>query len=132
MFRHSVMSNSLRPHGLQPARLICSWNSPGKNTGVSCHALPHGIFPTQGSNPDLQHCRQILYTSWERLSFIFAGGAWQAAVHRVTKESNMTYQLNNNNNKIYELFVIVVAPHKYILTDLKYPLRPYIFTFVVC
>ena len=35
--------------------------SPGKNTGVDCHALLQGIFPTQGSNPDLLHCRQILY-----------------------------------------------------------------------
>ena len=36
-------------------------NSPGKNTGVSCHTLLQGIFPTQGSNPGLPHCRQILY-----------------------------------------------------------------------
>ena len=35
--------------------------SPGKNTGVSCHALLQGIFPTQGSNPGLPHCRWILY-----------------------------------------------------------------------
>ena len=35
--------------------------SPGKNTGVGCHALLQGIFPTQGLNPDLWHCRQILY-----------------------------------------------------------------------
>ena len=34
---------------------------PGKNTGVSCHALLQGIFPTQGSNPGLLHCRQTLY-----------------------------------------------------------------------
>ena len=34
---------------------------PGKNTGVDCHALLQGIFPTQGSNPSLPHCRQILY-----------------------------------------------------------------------
>ena len=37
------------------------WDSPGKNTGVGCHALLQGIFPTQGSNPGLVHCRQILY-----------------------------------------------------------------------
>ena len=37
------------------------WDSPGKNTGVGCHFLLQGIFPTQGSNPDLLHCRQILY-----------------------------------------------------------------------
>ena len=36
-------------------------DSPGKNTGVSCHALLQGIFPTQGSNPGLAHCRWILY-----------------------------------------------------------------------
>ena len=36
-------------------------DSPGKNTGVGCHFLLQGIFPTQGSNPGLLHCRQILY-----------------------------------------------------------------------
>ena len=34
-------------------RLLCPWDSPGKNTGVACHALLHGIFPTHGSNPHL-------------------------------------------------------------------------------
>ena len=47
----SVLSDSLRPHGLQPARLFCPWNVPGKNTGVGCRFLLQGIFPTQGSNP---------------------------------------------------------------------------------
>ena len=36
-------------------------DSPGTNTGVGCHALLQGVFPTQGSNPSLPHCRQILY-----------------------------------------------------------------------
>ena len=44
-----------------PPRLLCPWNSPGKNTGVGCHSLLHGIFPTQGSNRGFLHCRQILY-----------------------------------------------------------------------
>ena len=48
------------PHGLQPTRLLYPWNSPGKNTGVDCHFILHEIFPTQGSNPDLPHYRQIL------------------------------------------------------------------------
>ena len=40
----------------------CSpWNSPGQNTGVGSCSLLQGIFPTQGSNPGLLHCRQILY-----------------------------------------------------------------------
>ena len=55
------MSNSLQPYELQPTRLLCPWDSPVKNTGVGCHALFQGIFPTQGSNPDFLHCRQILY-----------------------------------------------------------------------
>ena len=62
---HSVVSDSLRPHGLWPAGLLCPWDSPGKNTGVGCHSLLQRIFPTQGSNPGLLHCRQILY----RLSY---------------------------------------------------------------
>ena len=57
----SVMSNSLRPSGLGPARLLCSWNSSGKNIGVGCHFFLQGIFPTQGSNSGLSHCRRILY-----------------------------------------------------------------------
>ena len=45
---------------LLPTRLLCPWDSPGKNTGVGCHALLQRIFPTQGLNLGLLHCRQIL------------------------------------------------------------------------
>ena len=62
-FSCSIMSNCLRPHRLQPARLLCPWNSPGKNSGVGSHALLQGIFLTQGSNLGLLHCRQILLQS---------------------------------------------------------------------
>ena len=41
---------TLSHHGLWPAMLLCPWDSPGKNTGVDCHALLQQIFPTQGSN----------------------------------------------------------------------------------
>ena len=44
---------SLWRHGLQPTRLQCPWDFPGKNTGLGCHFLLQGIFPTQGSNPGL-------------------------------------------------------------------------------
>ena len=53
---HSVMFDSLRPHGL-----YIPWNSLGENTGVGSLSLLQGIFPTQGSNPGLPHCRQIFY-----------------------------------------------------------------------
>ena len=55
----SVVSDSLQPHELQPTRLLCPWDFPGKNTGVGCHFLLQGIFPTQGSNLHLPHCRQL-------------------------------------------------------------------------
>ena len=54
-------ASGLQPHALQPSRLLCPWNSPGKNTGVSCPSLLQGIFLTQGLNPGLLHGRQILY-----------------------------------------------------------------------
>ena len=44
-----------------PARLLCSWHFPDKNTEVGCHFLLQGIFLTWGSNPGLLHHRQILY-----------------------------------------------------------------------
>ena len=49
MLSRSVMSNSLGPHGLQPSRLLCPWDFPGKNFGVDCHFLLQGIFSTQQS-----------------------------------------------------------------------------------
>ena len=52
----SVVSDSLWPHGLYGL-----WNSPGQNTGVGSPSLLQVIFPTQGSNPGLLHCSQILY-----------------------------------------------------------------------
>ena len=48
---HSVVSDSLWSHGLQPASLLCPWDSPGKNTGVGCHALLQGSFPNPGIEP---------------------------------------------------------------------------------
>ena len=57
----SAVSDFLQTHGLWSVRLLCPWSSPGKNTGVSCHSLLQGIFSMRGSNPDLLHCRQILY-----------------------------------------------------------------------
>ena len=51
------------PIGCSPPGLLCPWDSPGKNTGVGCHALLQGIFPTQGSNPHLLcllRCRRVL------------------------------------------------------------------------
>ena len=56
--------SALWSHGLKPTRFSCPWDSPGKNTGIDCHFLLPGVFPTQGWNPRLLWllpCRQILY-----------------------------------------------------------------------
>ena len=51
---HSVVSDSSRPHGLQPTKLLCPWNFPGKSTGVGCHCL-------------LQYSLQSPPNRWSRL-----------------------------------------------------------------
>ena len=63
---HSVGSSSLQPH-----KLYSPWNSPGQNTGVNNLFLLHGIIPTQGSKPGLQHCRHIFYRLSHKGSPVF-------------------------------------------------------------
>ena len=65
----SVVSDSLRPHGL-----YSPWNSPGQNAGVGSLPLLQGIFPTQGVNPGFPHCRQILYQLSHMESMGYFGG----------------------------------------------------------
>ena len=50
--------STLQPHGSWPARLLCPWDSPGKNIGVGCHFLLQGIFPIQGLNTSLLHWQE--------------------------------------------------------------------------
>ena len=69
---HSVMSDSLWPQGL-----YSPWNSPGRNTEVGSLSLLQGIFPTQGSNPGLPHCRQILYQLSHRET-LYTACKWRA------------------------------------------------------
>ena len=51
----SVVSDSLKPYGPEPTRLLCPRDSPGKNTGVGCHAFLQGVFPNKGLNSHLLH-----------------------------------------------------------------------------
>ena len=95
---HSVVSDSLWPHGL------CSpWNSPGQNTGVSGLSLLQGIFPTQGPNPALLHYRWILYQlshhgsprMLEWIAYPFSGRSSQPRNQtRVSCIAGSPYQLN--------------------------------------
>ena len=87
----SVMSDSLQPHGLQPVRLLCRWDSPGKNTGAGCLALFQGIFPAQGSN---QHLLHLLH--WQMGALPLApvgssdggGGAQRVGHHGATERTH--------------------------------------------
>ena len=65
----SAMANARQPHGLQPTRLLCPWDVPGKNTGVGRHFLLQGTFLTRRLNSCLLLSRQILYhwATWEAL-----------------------------------------------------------------
>ena len=77
MFSISVVVESLshvwllRPQGLQPARLLCPWDFPGRNTGVGCYFLLQGIFLTQRLNPCFLLGRWILYhgVTWKAQIF---------------------------------------------------------------
>ena len=67
-----------KPHGPWPARLLCTWDSPGKNTGVGCHAFLQGTFLTQRSNPCLLHLlfgSRVLY-HWHHLGRPFWNTFW--------------------------------------------------------
>ena len=61
---HSVESDSLQSLRLYPVRLLCPWDSPGKNTGVCSHSFLQGIFPTQESNP-VSCIAGRFFTTWD-------------------------------------------------------------------
>ena len=124
----SVVLSSLWLHGL-----YSPWNSPGQNTGVGSLSLLQGIFPTQGSNPGLWHCRRILFqlshresprtlewvahpfssrSSWPRnqtgVSFI-AGRFFTNWAIREAPKSNIKYPMGVNifiyaENILYETY----------------------------
>ena len=66
----SVVSQSVTLWTAAHQTPLCLWNFSGMNTGVGFHFLLQGIFPTQGLNPGLLHCRQILYSLSHQASLI--------------------------------------------------------------
>ena len=87
----SIMSNSLQLHGLQPARLLCPWNSLGKNTGLGSYSLLQGDFPNPGIKPESHPLwADSLPSEPPRKPYI-----WQKAINKVTREGltvNMEFQ----------------------------------------
>ena len=94
-------------------------DSPGKNTGVSCHALLHEIFPTQGLNPGLPHCRQILYhlshqeSPWHLGSPDLAFNPHQGQVGRVACQRELSFENHNcllGGSFLFLIFISVALP----------------------
>ena len=72
VLHRSAVSNALDPRDWSPPGSSVHGDSPGTNTGVGCHALLQGIFPTQGLNPGLLHCRWVLYLEVGSLPLVWA------------------------------------------------------------
>ena len=83
--------------GLQPSRLLCPRDFPGNSTRVDCHFLLQGIFPTQGSNPGLPHCRQMLYCLSHTLTTVLDSDSFQNRKN-IQWSPNMLKQINENQN----------------------------------
>ena len=128
----SLMSDSLRPHGL-----YSPWNSPGQNTGVGSLSLLQGIFPTQGLNPGLPHCRQVLYqlshrgspriTQWA--AYPFSRGSSQS--RNQTRVSCIAgrnlYQLSDQGDSMMPKLTHLVNTKYYIMGDCSLFKAKYIF-----
>ena len=80
MLSCSVVLNSLQPHGLYPARFLCPWDFPGKNTGVGYHFLLQEIFPTQGSSP---HLLRLLHWHADSLPLSHLGSHNICIIHNI-------------------------------------------------
>ena len=85
----SITSDSVWPHGLQPIRLLCPWDSPGKNSGVGCCSPLQGTFRSRDQTHVSCIGRQILYTdtTWKALQTCQSGpkkkkNAWGAGKER--------------------------------------------------
>ena len=89
----TAVSSSLPHHGLYPTRLPCPWSSAGKNTGVGSDSLFQGIFPTQGLNPGLMRCRQILYGLSQRSpkGASYGKPLWSVAITQTVSNVFLTY-----------------------------------------
>ena len=86
----SVVSDSSRPHGLQPTRLLRPWGFPGKNTGVGCHCLlwEDPLVESKAAHSSIHAWR--IPMDW---------GAWRATVHGVTKSQTQLKWLNRHPHR---------------------------------
>ena len=101
----SVVSDSLWPHGLWPTRLLSPWDFPGNSSGVDCRFLPQGIFQTQGSNPGLPHCRQMLNHLSHHRS--------ESSHHRSESNHQKSATLSEPTHVSIQTYCILFSPNKF-------------------
>ena len=99
--------------GLWPPRLLCPWDSPGRDAGMGCHALLQGIVPTQGSNPGVPHCRRFLY----QLSC--QGGSSHMILYIIIKQKYICMSELIRKHMIKSYFCINIITILLTITDLK-------------
>ena len=87
------MSDSLWPHGLEPARLLCPWDSPGENTGVGCHALLQGLFPAHIS---CISCSAGRFFTYMLSSVILLCSAWDFCLRTVIRNMSLGNFISHN------------------------------------
>ena len=95
----SAVSDSLQPHGLWPARPLCPWNSPGKNTGVDCHSILQGILLTQYQT-HVSYTARRFFTIWATRE---AFHLFIQLILQPWRESESLLQLDVN--KIFSVFL---------------------------
>ena len=104
---------TLNPMDCKPARLLCPWDTPGKNTGVGCHSLLHGIFPTQGLK---LHLLNLLHRQVGSLPL-------------VPPEKPVLIYINNINNTNYNVYtwetegIVMVISKNWRINDRRWNVR---------
>ena len=102
----SVVSDSLQSHGLQPARLLCSWDFPGKNTGVGCGLFSGGALVI---NPTVGTCQLAVFTEIQKvlektffffLTFIYVGLVLNLEVATRILSSSVVYTIKYSVGEI--------------------------------
>ena len=87
---HSVVSDYLRAHGLSPTRLLCPWNSPGRNTRIGCHSLLQGALlqkhkPAKRKDPEMPRYEDFTQNSHTSTNFTVKPSRWPVLQHRDAK-----------------------------------------------
>ena len=121
-FSHSVMSNSLRPHGL-----YSPWNSPGQNAGVGSLSLLQGIFQTQELNPGLLHCRWILYQLTYQFSSVQSLSRVRLSATPWTAACQASLSITNSRSLLKFMSIESVMPPNHLIFCCPLLLPPSIF-----